>query len=116
MPAGKWTPTLNISEYGFVEWPNGTLELETGEKMLWVEAWVSQSISGAVQMTFQAEFEDDPESWTADQVRYPVPWTEGTFTGGAALGTAIAISLASDGKQQFYWWIQDLELVEPEEN
>lgn len=113
MPAGKWDQTFNISEYGFVEWPGGTLELKEHEEMLWIEAWVMQQSSGAVQMTYQAEFDEDSGTWTAANPRYPEPWTNGKFKEGAALGTAIAISKKTDtGEQLYYWWTQEVELVE----
>lgn|SRR5689334_11015619 len=113
MPAGKWTPTLNISEYGFVEWPNGRL-VSDGETMLWIEAWVMQDSTGAVQMTYQADFEEGATTWTANNPRYPEPWTSGLFEEGAALGTAIAISRTAAGEQLYYWWTQEVNLVEPE--
>ena len=112
--AGNWKLTLPIYD-GFVRWPTGPLELDDGETMVWVEAWVTQKTTGAVQMTYQAVFADDPKfagdpkTWTADQVRYPEPWTGGKFTPGPALGTAIAISKTKEG-QRYYWWIQEVEL------
>jgi hypothetical protein len=110
LAAGNWYAQLPI-EYGFVEWPSGPLELDSDihEKMVWVEAWVMQKATGAVQMTYQAEFED-PKKWTANLPRYPEPWTGGLFKPGWALGTAIAISNTDYG-QQYYYWIQEVALV-----
>jgi hypothetical protein len=98
LAAGNWKSVLPI-KYGFVEWPTGPLKLEYGERMVWVEAWVVQKWTGAVQMTYQAEFPDNPKSWTANQVRYPEPWSKGNFKPGPALGTAIAISKTRKGQR-----------------
>jgi len=125
MAAGNWNSQLYINNTtGFVEWPNGPLRFP-GEKMLRVEAWLVQSATGAMQMTFQPAGDfptpGDSHSWLANRIWYPrKPLTPGPgytwdgtgrFTPGPALGTAVAISTNPSGSEQYvYWWTQEVEL------
>ncbi len=114
MPAGNWDSTLVInSQTGFVEWPAGPLTVDSDgdEMMVWIQAWLTQEATGAVQITYQETFPPDPSNWVAAEVQFPESWIGGLFQPGAALGTAVAVSV-KDGVQSFYYWTQEVELVE----
>ncbi len=120
MPAGNWNSQLYIADNGFVEFPHGPLTYY-GEIMVRVEAWLIQTATGAMQMTFQTVFPTpgDPRSWLANKIWWPgkkvnnvIVWDgTGRFTPGPALGTAVAISTNQSGSvQNVFWWTQEVEL------
>lgn len=118
MAGGKFNQTvkLNTTNY-WVEWPEGPLFRKFDDRIDRVEVWLMQKSTGGIQMTYQtAGF--GPNSWKADKIWWPrvnqTTWQgTGFFRAGPAMGTAVVIatSLFGFGKQSYFWWSEEVEIV-----
>ena len=106
MTGGMWIERQNLNG-GRVEWPRGPLELDDGEQVIRVEAWIMQQSTGASQKSVQIGHYADDE-WVADQDT----WNEGDFKPGLAMGVAMVVVSAGDPpKKSSYWWATAIMLV-----
>lgn len=114
----NWDTYQNVnSNTHQVEWPTGPLTWDLGVEPptpKWVEAWVVQTNTGAIQETgtgaSQRTAQWRPESWapgrwTADGI--PPGWKNGTFQSGLpASGIALlATHNAQTNTDEFEWWV-----------
>jgi hypothetical protein len=121
MAGGKFnqTATLNKTNY-WVEWPEGPLFPQFSDRIDRVEVWLMQKSTGAIQMTYQTSG-FGPNSWKANRIWWPrkqvaSQWVwdgNGRFKPGPAMGSAVlvATSLFGLGKQSYFWWSEEVEIV-----
>ena len=106
---GNWNQAQNLNPDTYqVEWPSGPLPVAQTETPKYLEAWVVQRSSGASQRTAQTHFGSPGSDWNADEN----PWKQGNFQPGWALGIAlVALRNTATNKDEFYWWIDEINLV-----
>ncbi len=119
MAGGKFNQTVPLNPHNYwVEWPEGPLVRKFDDRIDRVEVWIMQKSTGGIQMTYQISG-FGPNSWKADKIWWPGgggTWARnGLFRPGPAMGSAvlIATSLFGAGRQSYFWWSEEVEIVDP---
>jgi hypothetical protein len=107
MPGGNFYPELEINDHGCLT-PGGPLELDKGEKVLRLDAWIWQDSSAcmSVQRVFpnrtRWEITTDPHE---DHVGPG-------FKPGAAVAMALMVIEMANGETETYHWTDSVFLYE----
>jgi hypothetical protein len=104
MPA-NFDDVLTIDEHGCLT-PAGPLELEPGEKVLRLDAWVIQK-SGACMAFRLGPIKG--KKWTMNPDPHTDHFGDG-FRPGPALGMALIVSKKADGKTIAFQWTEAIHL------
>jgi hypothetical protein len=109
----NWDPTQTInSSTGNVEWPQGTMTFEDvgGGAVVprFLEAWVLQNDTGAIQRTTQRSGWASGR-WNAND--FPPGCRSGNFQEGPAVGIALAAwHNNATNEDKFEWWVDRIYL------
>ncbi len=97
---------LTIDHHGCVT-PAGPLELDKGEKVLRLDAWVIQKHGSCMA------FKSGPFDGTRWEIN-PDPHEDHfgqEFQRGPALGMGLMVSKKADGETVSFWWSEAIQLV-----
>lgn len=113
MAAGRWNSQFELiqdSDGNFrVEQPAGPMELGPNEEAIWLGAWITQRATGATQWSSTRDFPDEA-NWITDSGH-----GNGSFQPGGAIGyTLLATHNTFNDTNGFYYWPDELLLVDDE--
>lgn len=107
MPGGNFYPELEINDHGCLT-PAGPLELDKGEKILRLDAWIWQDSSAC--MSVQRVF-PDRTSWKITTDPHEDHVGPG-FKPGAAVAMALMVIEKANGENETYHWTDSVFLHE----
>lgn len=107
MPGGNFYPELEINDHGCLT-PAGPLELDKGEKILRLDAWIWQDSSAC--MSVQRVF-PDRTSWKITTDPHEDHVGPG-FKPGAAVAMALMVIEKANGENETYHWTDSVFLYE----